>query len=169
MQQAAVSIEPMTKWNSIEETIEVLPTEVSDYIRKGYVILMAYMSRTDIPAQTFENGYVVNNTRCEYEPIVLMGRTDVDSLREKVANLQARCDQLLKCESELHEAKKERIVLDNKLNTATSENVRIAKQFEEKRNEVSAIQTTKYKLEGDIAKIRNAIGEIKMKEILETK
>lgn len=166
MQSAPVTTEPMAKWNGIEETVEVLPMEVADYIRRGYVILMGYARRMDVMEQILENGYCLHKTRCEYQSVVLMGRTKLDTLQEQVLNLTARVNSLVESEKKLDEMQKERITLDNRLSGAMSDNENLRKLYTDKTSEISTIQTTKYKLEADIGKIRNAIGELKMKDIL---
>jgi len=157
----------MTRWNGIENTKEIHPIQVAAFIKSGWVILMSYQKRIDISEQeSGMNGQVLYNTRCEYEPVVLMGQTCLDSLQEQLDGSALVIKDLRVKEIELHDLQKKHVVAENRCKTASDLVERFTKDLETKRNEISALTTAKYKMEADIGKIRSALGEIRMKEIL---
>lgn len=78
--EGGIQTAPMEKWANITKTMEVHPGQVGDYVKTGWVILMAYMRRTDIPDQQFQNNAVVYTSKQVYEPIVLIGQTNIESM-----------------------------------------------------------------------------------------
>ncbi len=164
--ESSIDVAPMARWNGIDSTKEVHPTQVADFIKSGWVILMSYQRRIDVPVQEYSPSGTLYNTRCEYEPVVLMGQTDFDSLREQIAGATLVIEDLRAKERKLHELEKTHMVTENRLKNATDESVRLARELDSKRVELSTLTTAKYKMEADIGKIRSALGEIRMKEIL---
>jgi hypothetical protein len=164
--ETSIDVAPMAHWNGIDNTKEVHPTQVADLIKSGWVILMSYQRRLDIPHQEYSPNGTLYNTRSEYEPVVLMGQTSLDSFREQIAGAALVIKDLRVKEAELHELTKKQVILENSQNALRNEVARQEKELETKRSECSILMTAKYKMESDIGKIRSALGEIRMKEIL---
>jgi hypothetical protein len=154
-------------WDKIANTVEVHPTEVASYIQKGWVILMAYNARHDVTENTWARGYQENLVRCEYRPVVLMGQTRLDALDEENVRLREQVLKLTKIEADhtnlkrSHEALCKQAAHDAAHVRAMDE--RYNGEF--KRAEIAEMQ--KRKLETDIGKIRAAIGDIRMRDIID--
>ena len=161
-----VSVTPGVRWDGIDKIEEVHPTMVADYVKRGWVILMAYSARDDVTESSWARGYQETSVRCEYRPVVLMGQTNLDAIREKNEQLLATNKVLLESDRQHQELKKK----FEEVSKRAAEHDRRASAAEEhstywnkKSDEHEALRR---KLETDISKIRMAIGEIRMKEIL---
>lgn len=142
---------------------------VADHVKAGWIILMSYNARLDAQEQTWERGYMELRVRTEYTPVVLMGRTtlhalseEVRALRHEVKTLRPNVEQLSALRSE-HEKLK---VIASQQESLT----RSAMDREQaERGKRIGIEAIMHKLEDDLSKVRAAIGEIRMKEILANK
>jgi hypothetical protein len=163
----AMDVAPMARWSGIDNTKEVHPMEVASYIQRGWSILMGYQRRVDVPHQEIGlNGYVAQTTRSEYEAVVLMGQTNLDGLREQIANATATIKDLRVKEMELLNLQVKHGIMKKDLQLAQDDLAHKERYLAEKREQAATWSATKTKLETDISKIRTAIGELKMKEIL---
>jgi hypothetical protein len=160
------SITSTAPWDEIEETMEVYPREVAGAVQEGWVILMTYNARDDVMETTCERGYQESRIRSEYKPVVLMGRTTLRSLREKAQILEAEVLSLRKADAE-HQALKKQYEVEKKRAGALEQRLR---EIEERWGaEIKSRMETEQnlrKLEGEFSKVRAAIGEIGIKEIL---
>jgi uncharacterized protein (DUF342 family) len=166
MQSSSVSLASGTRWDAIDKTMEVHPTMVSDYVRRGWVVLASYMAREDVHENAMENGYYVNKVRSEYKPVVLMGQMIVDSMREENERLQARVSQLSKCESDLAALQKKYAEAEKVFAEKSASEKRAWESAEVTRKGREEVEAQKRKMEADISKLRAALGELRMKEIL---
>ena len=166
MQSSNVTLTPGVPWDAIERTQEVHPTMVSDYIKRGWVILASYMAREDLYEQFFENGYQQQRTRCEYKPVVLMGQTIVDTLREENAGLRSRVASLEPNVAELCKLQRDHELLQKNCASSEASRKRAEESEQNAQRRMTELSTEKRKMEADIGKLRAAIGEIRMKEIL---
>jgi len=154
-------------WNQIEKTLEVHPSAVAGYVKNGWVILMAYNVRDDVTENTWEKGYQQNLVRSEYRPVVLMGQTILDALEEEVEQLRLNSVVLEKLQVE-HAKLKIDLGETQKRAEGSAERVReMDTRWNEEFKRAGRAEERMRKLEGDIGRIRAAIGEIRMKEILE--
>lgn len=87
-----------------------------------------------------------------------------------LADKQADLDESLR---QVHELRKDRdnfeikaADLENKMKGLEADKRRLASTIEDKLKEITAERTSKRKIEEDIGKIRTAIGDLKMKEII---
>jgi len=163
---SGINVSPNVRWDAVSETIEAHPREVADYVKKNWVILMWYMARDDIHETHYENGYQLSRVRSEYRPVVLLGRTNLDTIREQNQALTIQnknlidrtksLEELQKAHEELKKRASDLEVTASQAETRATESSRLRYELEEQ----------KRKLEISIGKIRSAIGELKMKEIL---
>jgi hypothetical protein len=166
MQSSSVSLAAGTRWDAIDKTMEVHPTMVSDYVRRGWVVLASYMAREDVHENIMENGYYVNKVRSEYKPVVLMGQMIIDSVREENERLQARVSQLSKCESDLAALQRKYAEVEKVLAEKSASEKRAWDSAQASRQAREDVETQKRKMEGDLGKLRAALGELRMREIL---
>jgi hypothetical protein len=169
--EGGIQTTPMEKWANIIKTREVHPTEVGELVKQGWVILMAYMRRLDIPDQQFQNNCVAYTSKQVYEPVVLIGQTNIDSMMAELDDAKTELARLRPLASdsktERERLNRENIALSETVNILRDSNARTLKDLDTERGRYGALYTAKAKLESDIAKIRRALGEIRMKEILD--
>jgi hypothetical protein len=158
-----------TPWDRIDKTVEVHPSQVHEYVKRGWIVLMTYNVRDDVHESSWARGYQEQTVRSEYRPVVLMGQTILDSLEEEVGVLRIDKADLGKLRVDHDALKKEH----EETKKRAAEHAREAREASERwdkcfqmRSETEALNR---KLEGDISKIRAAIGELKMREILDGK
>ena len=163
-----VNVAPGARWDGIDEVQEVHPTMVPEYIKKGWVILMTYSARDDLP-ETYndQHGYVQTRYRVEYRPVVLMGQTNLDALREAVEVLSSEKRVLAESDRKHQELKKEHAALSSRAASLESQLAGESKRASEQSTRYYELEAQKRKLEVDIGKIRSAVGDLKLKEILE--
>lgn len=166
MQSSNVTLAAGVRWDVIDKTVEVHPSMVADYVRQGWIVLASYMGREDIHENVTENGYYQQKTRSEYKPVVLMGQTIVDSMREEIAILRVKDAQLRQCESDLAELRKKHESCEKTLAEVRASERRGWDSAETSRKAREDADLKRLKMETDIGKLRAALGEIRMKEIL---
>ncbi len=168
--EGGIQTAPMEQWKNIIKTQEVHPWQVGEFVLKGWVILMAYMRRTDVPHQEFQNNYVANSTRSVYEPVVLIGQTNIDSMMQELDEAKAELNRLrphvADLSTERDTLKREHATMKDTLAVITESKTNLLKDLGAARERYGLLETAKTKIEGDITKIRRALGEIRMKEIL---
>lgn len=169
--EGGIQTAPMEQWKNIVKTQEVHPTQVGDFVRQGWVILIAYMRRIDIPHQEFQNSYVANTTKQVYEPIIVMGQTNVESMMAELNDAKTELNRLRPITVDLT---KERDTLKRE-NTALTDTAKVLADSKTAllsdavawRTRHETLDVVKTKLESDIGKLRRALGDLRMKEILE--
>jgi|SRR5208337_1012358 len=162
----SVNITPGVRWDGIDKTVEVHPTQVADYVKRGWVILMTYSARDDVTESSFARGYQENTVRCEYRPVVLMGQTVLDAIREENARLSSAEKTLSELDVQHRELKKKHEELSRSLADVSRRLAESEGHSSDWLRRASEHETQKRKLETDIGKIRTAVGEIRIKEIL---
>lgn len=161
-----VNIAEGVRWDGIDKTMEIHPTMVADYVKKGWVILMAYSARDDVTEQSWARGYQENTVRSEYRPVVLMGQTNLDAIHEENARLISTNKVLAESDRQHQELKKKHEELSRSLADVSRRLAEAEGHSSDWLRRASEHETQKRKLETDIGKIRTAVGEIRMKEIL---
>lgn len=169
--EGGIQTAPMEKWANITKTMEVHPHQVGDYVKTGWVILMAYMRRTDIPDQQFQNNAVTYTSKQVYEPIVLIGQTNIESMMAELNEAKTELNRLRPLVPELtierDTLKRNTAALTHEKQVLADSKTQMLKELGTERERYGMLHTAKAKLESDIAKIRRALGEIRMKEILD--
>jgi hypothetical protein len=162
----SVSIAEGVRWDGIDKTPEVHPTAVAEYVKNGWIILMAYNVRDDVHEQTWARGYQESTVRSEYRPVVLMGQTNLDAIHEENARLVAVNAKLAESDRQHQELKKNHEGLSRSLADVSRRLAEAEGHSSDWLRRATEHDAQKRKLETDIGKIRTAIGEIRMKEIL---
>jgi hypothetical protein len=169
--EGGIQTAPMEKWANIVKTREVHPTEVGEFVKQGWMILMAYMRRLDIPDQQFQNNCVAYTSKQVYEPVVLIGLTNIDSMVQELNDAKTELNRLRprvpELTTECEKLKRENTALTHEAKVLAESKTQLLKDLDTERGRHGTIHTAKVKLESDIAKIRRALGEIRMKEILD--
>jgi len=164
-----VTMNPGVRWDSIETCKEVHPTEVAEHVRKGWVILMSYAARDDVIENYWENGMNQQRVRCEYCPVVLMGQMNLDALRAENEDLKTRNKALAESDQQHQKLRTEHEAL-KRGHTSSKEFLELAeKRATEADGKRREAEEQKRRLEVDIGKVRSAIGDLRMREILEGK
>jgi septal ring factor EnvC (AmiA/AmiB activator) len=168
--EGGIQTAPMEKWANIVKTMEVHPCQVGEHVKTGWVILMAYMRRIDIPDQQFQNNCCMQTTKQVYEPVVVMGQTNLESMMQELNDAKAELNRLRprvpELATECEKLKHENTALTHEAKVLAESKTELFKDLGTARDRYGLLDTAKTKLEGDIAKIRRALGEIRMKEIL---
>ena len=169
--EGGIQTAPMEKWANIITTKEVHPCQVGEYVKNGWVILMAYMQRIDIPHQEFQNNCVAHTSKQVYEPIVIMGQTNIESMMAELNEAKTELNRLRPLVPELtierDTLKRNHAALTHETKVLADSNTQLLKDLGTQRDRYGLLDTAKTKLESDIAKLRRALGEIRMKEILD--
>lgn len=166
MQSSSVTLAAGVRWDAIDKTVEVHPSMVADYVRRGWVVLASYMGREDIHENVTENGYYQQKTRSEYKPVVLMGQTIIDSMREEIEVLRVDRARLGKYEVDFTELRKKHEACEKTIADLRASEKRAWDSAETSRKAREDADLKRLKMETDIGKLRAALGEIRMKEIL---
>jgi UDP-N-acetylmuramyl tripeptide synthase len=164
--EGAIQTAPMEKWANIVRTMEVHPAQVGTYVQQGWVILIAYMRRTDIPDQQMQNGCIAYTTKQVYEPVVLIGLTNIETLCADLKEAQSELARLRSMPVECEKLKTTVTALERETRILAERATGLVGDLEAERKSHYALQAANRKLEGDIGKLRRALGELRMKEIL---
>lgn len=155
-------------FKDIAETKEIDPKDLLDHLKQGWRVLMTFTremlcNKNEYCAALNAHTY---NTVVWSLPIILVGRTDLERLREVETahkTLQKTHDELVKkgaaLQTEFDLRFKELGTLNESLKHAHAAEKTARDKLIEQRDLNRVI-------EGDIGKIRSALGEIRMKEIL---
>ena len=161
-----VNIAEGVRWDGIDKTVEVHPTMVADHVKQGWVILMAYNVRDDVTEQSYARGYQESTVRSEYRPVVLMGQTNLDAIHEENVRLVAANARLMESDQEHQKLKKKHEEISRSLADVSRRLAEAEVHSSDWLRRATEHEVQKRKLETDIGKIRTAVGEIRMKEIL---
>jgi len=144
---------------------------VPEFIRKGWNILLTYMKRADLPDSKIEHGpngpYTVYTTRCEYQPTVIIGQTNIDMLTEQLKEARAEAEKLREEKKANAEILAEHPKLLAKVSRLEEAERGLINDLNVRADQYATMLKTKQKLEADIGRLRKALGELRMKEILE--
>lgn len=156
-------------FRDIVETLEIDPKDLLRHVQEGWRVLLTYArEHTFNQGSTNPQGQYIYNTTSISNPVILVGRTDIERLRA----LEVQHKDLCKSHTDL---KKEQSELAKTHQSVVKELEGVKGSLEfykdragEKQKEYDTQRDLNKKLELDLAKVRTALGDIRWKEIIGT-